>query len=64
VASEVIPAQNGKHVVKLVTPSGVTGIFSSDVSKDALIGLLKKLKQRHNSLQRRRKNAINPKRVG
>lgn len=40
---EVIPAQNGKYVTKIVTASGVVGIFASDVPLAAIEGLHRKL---------------------
>ena len=48
-----IPAQNGKHVLKVVTPSGVTAFFASDVSTTALEGLLAKLKKQRKHLANR-----------
>lgn len=40
---EVITAQNGKQVTKIVTASGVVGFIAADVSVAAIEGLLKKL---------------------
>ena len=40
---EVITAQNGKEVTKIVTASGVVGFIASDVPLAAIEGLYKKL---------------------
>lgn len=42
-AVEVIPAQNGKNVTKIVTASGVVGFIASDVPVAAIEGLYQKL---------------------
>jgi len=40
---EVITAQNGKQVTKIVTTSGVVGFIAADVPLAAIEGLYKKL---------------------
>lgn len=50
----IIPAHNGKYVVKTVTPEGVTAYCASDVPREALEGLMAKLLKRREKLRKQK----------
>ena len=56
--SQIIPAQNGKFVTKIRTPSGVVGVVASDVSEKGVEGLLNRLLARQLELENKGKSNV------